>query len=49
MLFLFYFHKGWQDVVKLSADFPDSFADLVDNIARNLEEWQEVSCNSYSI
>nr|XP_034835442.1 dynein heavy chain 10, axonemal [Maniola hyperantus] len=33
--------QGWQDIVKLSADFPEGFANLVDDITRNLDAWQE--------
>nr|XP_049701305.1 dynein axonemal heavy chain 10 [Helicoverpa armigera] len=33
--------QGWQDVMKLSLDFQNSFAALPDNISRKLSEWQE--------
>ncbi|KAJ2948630.1 hypothetical protein O0L34_g7885 [Tuta absoluta] len=33
--------QGWQDVMKLSQDFPDPFVALPDHISRNLDAWQE--------
>ncbi|KAF9424735.1 hypothetical protein HW555_000036 [Spodoptera exigua] len=33
--------QGWQDVMKLSMDFQDSFSSLPDNISRRLNDWQE--------
>ncbi|XP_028025407.1 dynein heavy chain 10, axonemal [Bombyx mandarina] len=33
--------QGWQDIMKLSSDFPDPFATLPDDITKFLEEWQE--------
>ncbi|VVD00171.1 unnamed protein product [Leptidea sinapis] len=33
--------QGWQDIMKLSTDFPESFASLPDHITRGLQEWQE--------
>ncbi|XP_045502201.1 dynein axonemal heavy chain 10 [Colias croceus] len=33
--------QGWQDIMKLSIDFPETFGDLPDNISNNLQEWQE--------
>ncbi|KAJ8717768.1 hypothetical protein PYW07_005698 [Mythimna separata] len=32
---------GWQDIMKLSFDFQDSFAALPDDITRKLDAWQE--------
>ncbi|CAH0724307.1 unnamed protein product, partial [Brenthis ino] len=33
--------QGWQDIMKLSAEFADNFVDLPDHITTNLEKWQE--------
>ncbi|KAJ0174233.1 hypothetical protein K1T71_010379 [Dendrolimus kikuchii] len=33
--------QGWQDIMKLSIDFPDGFGALPDNISRSLDAWQE--------
>ncbi|XP_026741363.1 dynein heavy chain 10, axonemal [Trichoplusia ni] len=33
--------QGWQDVMKLSLDFPNSFSALPDHISRKLKAWQE--------
>ncbi|XP_049877279.1 dynein axonemal heavy chain 10 [Pectinophora gossypiella] len=32
--------QGWQDIIKLSIDFPDPFIALPDHIARNGDNWQ---------
>ncbi|XP_063540762.1 dynein axonemal heavy chain 10 [Cydia strobilella] len=34
-------NAGWQDIIKLSNDFPDAFASLPDHISRGVEDWQE--------
>ncbi|XP_017847923.1 dynein heavy chain 10, axonemal [Drosophila busckii] len=33
--------KSWEDVLKLSLDFPDSFGSLPDHFGVNLNEWKE--------
>ncbi|KAM3960300.1 LOW QUALITY PROTEIN: dynein heavy chain at 89D [Aphomia sociella] len=33
--------QGWQDIMKLSIDFPDSFGELPDHITRGIDVWQE--------
>ncbi|XP_059059014.1 dynein axonemal heavy chain 10 [Achroia grisella] len=33
--------QGWQDIMKLSVDFPESFGELPDHITRGVGVWQE--------
>ncbi|XP_041985040.1 dynein axonemal heavy chain 10 [Aricia agestis] len=33
--------QGWQDIIKLSVDFPEKFNELPDHITRNLDAWKE--------
>lgn len=37
--------KGWEDILKLSEDFPDNFQQLPDHIETNINEWKIVSVN----
>lgn len=39
---IFLILQGWQDIMKLSFDFPDPFVALPDHISKNLDAWQEV-------
>ncbi|KAJ3665402.1 hypothetical protein Zmor_000898 [Zophobas morio] len=32
--------SGWEDLMKLSTDFPDAFNELPDEVKRRLDEWQ---------
>uniref|UniRef100_T1H2X2 Uncharacterized protein n=1 Tax=Megaselia scalaris TaxID=36166 RepID=T1H2X2_MEGSC len=34
--------KSWEDIMKLSNDFPDTFGSLPDSITIKLAEWKEV-------
>ncbi|CAK1584360.1 unnamed protein product [Parnassius mnemosyne] len=33
--------QGWQDIMKLSVDFPETFGSLPSDISRGLENWRE--------
>lgn len=33
--------QGWQDIIKLSQEFPEAFSALPTDIERNLQTWQE--------
>lgn len=35
--------QGWEDIMKLSVDFQETFETIPDDIEYHLEEWQEVS------
>lgn len=32
--------KGWEDILKLSIDFPETFGDIPDHFERNIDEWK---------
>lgn len=40
--------KGWEDLVKLSNDFPQMFGTLLTDFEINIEKWKEVKHNHLS-
>lgn len=42
-MYMIFVVQGWEDVIKLSADFVAEFGSLVDHLESNIEKWQDVS------
>jgi hypothetical protein len=42
VMFLRRVFQGWEDIMKLSTSFPDTFENLPNDIQTHIDEWKEV-------
>lgn len=42
VMFLLRVFQGWEDIMKLSTSFPDTFENLPNDIQTDIDEWKEV-------
>jgi hypothetical protein len=42
VMFLLHIFQGWEDILKLSTSFPDTFEKLPNDIQSHIDDWKEV-------